>query len=176
MKMELYNTSNRVRVIPKYRYNGTYSLQPRQAVEIEDYMTTFFKPYSKVGVVVRVKRVLEPVVVDEVTDTTKTGEVIKAASDFVADIESGNGSVDDIVSDTGISDGEDSGHISDSDIVSKVADDIEPSVSVVEYTEESLSAMPIKDLKVIAESLGVVIEDGRRKDPIVKGILEKVSI
>lgn len=173
MKMELYNTSNRVRVIPKYRYNGTYSLQPRQAVEIEDYMTTFFKPYSKVGVVVRVKRVLEPVV-DEVTDTTKTDEVINDASDYVTDIESGNGSVDDTVSDNGIIDGEDSGHISA--MVSEVVDDVEPSVSVVEYTEESLSAMPIKDLKVIAESLGVVIEDGRRKDPIVKGILEKVSI
>lgn len=165
MKMELYNTSSKVRVIPKYRYNGKYSLQPKQSVEIEDYMTMFFKPYSKVGVVVRVKRDCET----NKSDESSVQEVVVDTEneDFIPTVtEESTDSSDNVTVESDISDNSED---TEDTSVSETSDE------EVKYTEESLSAMTIKELKVIAESLGVVIEDGRRKDPIVKGILEKIA-
>ena len=168
MKMELYNTSSKVRVIPKYRYNGKYSLQPRQSVEIEDYMTMFFKPYSKVGVVVRVKRDCETYKSDE--SSVQEVVVDTENKDFIHTVtEESTDSSDNVTVESDISDNSEDTEDTEDISVSETSDE------EVKYTEESLSAMTVKELKVIAESLGVVIEDGRRKDPIVKGILEKIA-
>ena len=52
-KVELYNVSKYIRKIPKYRYNGSYVLQPGESVVIERDKINFFKPYAAIGVVVR---------------------------------------------------------------------------------------------------------------------------
>lgn len=52
-KVELYNVSKYIRKIPKYRYNGSYVLQPGESVVIERDKINFFKPYAAIGIVVR---------------------------------------------------------------------------------------------------------------------------
>ena len=55
--LELYNMTSEIKRVPKFRYNGKYILQPFESVDIEDSMAYFFKPYARVGVVVRCKKV-----------------------------------------------------------------------------------------------------------------------
>lgn len=52
-KVELCNVSKYIRKIPKYRYNGSYVLQPGESVVIERDKINFFKPYAAIGIVVR---------------------------------------------------------------------------------------------------------------------------
>lgn len=53
MKYELFNTTKSVREVPKYNYRGVVTLQPKDTYAIEDYMTKFYLPYVKLGVVIR---------------------------------------------------------------------------------------------------------------------------
>lgn len=34
--LELYNTTKQIKKIPKYRYNGTYTIAPYKTVDIEE--------------------------------------------------------------------------------------------------------------------------------------------
>ena len=51
--LELYNTTNDVKRIPKYKYNGKYVIPPHGSVKIDEEQAYFFKPYARVGIVVR---------------------------------------------------------------------------------------------------------------------------
>lgn len=65
-KVELCNVSKYIRKIPKYRYNGSYVLQPGESVVIERDKINFFKPYAAIGIVVRNIAPVEEVEKEEV--------------------------------------------------------------------------------------------------------------
>lgn len=79
-KVELCNVSKYIRKIPKYRYNGSYVLQPGESVVIERDKINFFKPYAAIGIVVRNIAPVEEVEKKEVfisgyVDTTSENSV-----------------------------------------------------------------------------------------------------
>jgi hypothetical protein len=190
--VELYNTTNRVRVIPKYRYNGKYTLAPHQSVDIEDFAADFFKPWSKVGIVVRAKVGITPTEGEGKVD--ESGDSVEVPADPV-DL-----SVDGLTEEPAsveepVDEKEEVGESKEQEVPVESVDSaeqaaepveadaeteapVEDEASVVEtarYTEEELMEKPIKDLKELATSLNIEIKDARKKEPIVKSILEKVN-
>ena len=198
MKLELYNTTDRVKTIPRFRYNGKYVLQPHQSVDIESYMTSFFKPYSKVGIVVRVKSTDDVRDFEELVNGSKEDSTPALRTEYVTDpisvIEDG-ALKSEIISteEHSIIDDEESEKIDDgehekveeiiedgTEIVDEAIDDsghesmIVETSEAVKYTEEELQEKPIKELKEIAISMGITIEDARRKAPIIESILSRM--
>lgn len=68
--LELYNSTDTIKRIPRYRYNGTYTFMPFEAKPIEDDWAWFFKPYYPVGIYVRVRKEK----IDKVVKVVKTEE------------------------------------------------------------------------------------------------------
>lgn len=158
--LELYNTTDRVRIVPKYNYAGKYTLNPHSCVDIEDFSAKFFEPWRRVGVVVRAKisKASEPVhvVEEELKDVEETKvEDIKVEEESTSveteDVAEVTESVEDVPTEL----------TEDSDLVKRV------------YTKEELLDMNVKDLKDLAASLGIEIaEDVRRRAPIADEILK----
>ena len=136
--LELYNTTKEVKSIPKYRYNGTYTLMPYKAVDIEEEQAYFFKPYSRIGVVVRCKanRGAEPsVVVEEVVSEP---DVADEVSETVFEAP-------------------------DEEVVEAVEE-----VSQTVFTEEDFVDKSLSELKDMAESIGLDASDCRRKNQVIE--------
>ena len=136
--LELYNTTKEVKSIPKYRYNGTYTLMPYKSVDIEEEQAYFFKPYSRIGVVVRCKanRGTEPsVVVEEVASEP---EVVDEVSETVFEAP-------------------------DEEVVEAVEE-----VSQTVFTEEDFVDKSLSELKDMAESIGLDVSDCRRKNQVIE--------
>jgi hypothetical protein len=53
MKLELYNISGHERKVPYYNYGGYMLLKPEGTFSIEPEQADFYKPYARVGIVVR---------------------------------------------------------------------------------------------------------------------------
>lgn len=153
--LELFNTTNKVRRIPKYRYNGVFILNPKSSVDIEEFAAKFFEPWRRVGVVVRVKTEK----VEEISNTDEeisSGEYVSEETDDILDQETLQGES---------SDKED--EITETKEISNT-DEKEP-----EYTPEYLSELSLKELKDIAISLGIELGDARKKAVVVEAILNK---
>ena len=136
--LELYNTTKEVKSIPKYRYNGTYTLMPYKSVDIEEEQAYFFKPYSRIGVVVRCKanRGAEPsVVVEEVVSEP---DVADEVSETVFEAP-------------------------DEEVVEAVEE-----VSQTVFTEEDFVDKSLSELKDMAESIGLDASDCRRKNQVIE--------
>ena len=136
--LELYNTTKEVKSIPKYRYNGTYTLMPYKAVDIEEEQAYFFKPYSRIGVVVRCKanRGAEPsVVVEEVASEPDLADEV---SETVFEAP-------------------------DEEVVEAVEE-----VSQTVFTEEDFVDKSLSELKDMAESIGLDASDCRRKNQVIE--------
>ena len=54
--LELYNMTNDIKRVPRYRYTGEYVLKPKGSVPIHEEHAYFYKPYAQIGVVVRVSK------------------------------------------------------------------------------------------------------------------------
>ena len=136
--LELYNTTKEVKSIPKYRYNGTYTLMPYKSVDIEEEQAYFFKPYSRIGVVVRCKanRGAEPsVVVEEVASEPDLADEV---SETVFEAP-------------------------DEEVVEAVEE-----VSQTVFTEEDFVDKSLSELKDMAESIGLDASDCRRKNQVIE--------
>lgn len=142
MSLELYNTTNKTKIVPKYRYNGKYKLEPYQSVDIEDFAAKFFEPWQKIGVVVRVKK-------DSITEI-KQEEIIEPVIEPIKV---------DVVEEP----------IIEHDSVEAVED------TKISYTSEELQLKSLKELKEIAEGLGIELEDARKKTSVIDAIISKVS-
>lgn len=149
--LELFNINRYPIEVPKYGYEGKYTIPGKSFVDIEEDKAAFFKPYSAIGAVVRTKVVVDEVKeeVNEVKEEVKEEKVV--ASPIVDDVP-----------------------------VTFMEEDIEPETEeVVEeekeplYTEESLRYKGLYELREIADSMGIEVNT-RKKEDIRKMILDSI--
>lgn len=154
MKLELYNTTERVKTVPKYRYTGKFVIPAKGSVDIEEYMTEFFAPYSKIGVVVRVKNI------DETADKVKVEETVVEPKVEEVKVEK----VEEIKSEK----------VEEPKVEEVVETELkEESVKEDDkYTREDLSEKTVRELRDIAAELKIDVSDIRRKDDIINAIVD----
>lgn len=187
--LELYNTTNITRRIPRYNYRGTFVLRPHEAVSILDDQALFFKPYQTIGIVVRKKtvnapdsgeiKVIEPpkeivhkellgsgLLADKQIEVysapVEPGEVVEAPIDSLI-----GPALDTSVDQSSvvtITNGEGTFTVTSTDSESSGSEG-------TVYTEESLAELSRKQLRDIAASLGIDASTVQRKDDIKDMIL-----
>lgn len=199
--LELYNTTNDVKRIPKYKYNGKYIIPPHGSVRIEDEQAYFFKPYARVGIVIRKPmgqvQEIEPETVEEVVpvvdEPVENIEVKDETEDVLGSSENESESVpveemeeleiDSNNAEDTIEEMEDIGSIE----LETVPVEPEPVLDEQEkeeikeieseqpkYTAEDLEDMNINKLRAIARELGIDITGIRKKKEIKKKIVENL--
>lgn len=164
--LELYNMTSEIRRIPMFRYNGKYELQPFESVDIEDSTAYFFKPYARVGVVVRCKKVA-PAVEAEKRDS----DVLKSSEDLQKELKQGEQ-----VSDNSVTHEQ-------ANAVPQLSEGVKEPVSgeiKVEqhsidankiYTETELENMGLNELKEIAASMNLVEAVDMKKKADVRALI-----
>ena len=169
--LELYNTTNDVKRIPKYKYNGKFVIPSHGSVKIEDEQAYFFKPYAKVGIVIR--KLVEDSNIEEADsikdsdDSMEEGtdmEEIAIASDIdnESDSESGMEEIFSVVLET------------EDDKEEEDSNDIYGLETLNKYTEGGLKDMSIGQLREVAKELGVDISGIRKKVEIRDKIIENL--
>lgn len=190
--LELYNTTNDVKRIPKYKYNGKYIIPPHGSVRIEDEQAYFFKPYARVGIVIRKPmgqvKVIEPETVEEVVpvvdEPVENIEVKDETEDVLGSSENESESVpveemeeleiDSNNAEDTFEEMEDIGSI-ELETVPVEQEEIEEIESEQpKYTAEDLEDMNINKLRAIARELGIDITGIRKKKEIKKKIVENL--
>lgn len=179
--LEIYNTTNRVRRVPKFRYAGQYTIPPKSAIDIEDYMADFYKPWASIGVVVRMKAGKNPAPIES-----------KPASDAVSFTENDkSGTIANTVPITqevkiiGKEKTEPVTEVIEESVEQKTEETVEGDAKQeveefvkneeVSYTMDGLLEKGMQELKEIAASLNVVPEDTRKKSSYAEAIMAKVS-
>lgn len=159
-KVELYNTSKYVRRIPKYRYNGSYILQPGDSVIIDRDKTSFFKPYSSIGVVVRSKVDLE-----ELKDEKDiiSQEKIEKTKEIKKDVEEIKDTVETTVT------GKEENVVVESVVEGTLKDDIGKD----RIDLSKLDSMGLNQLKDMAKSLGIKEAASMRKKADIRELIRK---
>ena len=166
--LELYNMTNEVRRVPKYRYNGEYVLQPKESVEIHEEHAYFFKPYSQIGVVVRVgvnkksnQQVLD-INPEEITPNTKESEKPEEH-------------VEKQVEETPI-EGKDDKEITE-ETTEKTTEEITEKTDNNTYEEikNNVDNMSMSELRDTATKMGIYIKGVRKKEDIKELILNKIN-
>lgn len=152
MKLELYNTTERVKTVPKYRYAGKFVIPAKGSVDIEDYMADFFAPYARVGIVVRVKKTAE-----QNTEQVQVEKPVEVKEPESTKVEEKKEVVEEKVKDTLDKTEEKSEDVSDKE----------------GYTKESLNEKNMRELRDIASGLGIDISEVRKKDSLIDAILAK---
>lgn len=178
--LELYNMTNDVKRIPKFNYDGKFVIKPHEAVDIQDDQAFFFKPYAKVGIVVRCKKDPEPRKPETVT--IRTGNAVQGG--FI-DVGLGGGVEKETLSSPTY---EETEPVKEVEVVETPAEVVtEPVVEestpaeteTVEapvlpvYTEEQLSEMNREQLREAAKTLGLDASTMGRKQDIKDLILFK---
>lgn len=171
-KVELYNVSKYIRKIPKYRYNGSYVLQPGESVVIERDKINFFKPYAAIGVVVRN---IVPVKEEEVEKEVVTFGYAEAISEKP---------VERVETTTTVAVAEEKVE----EPVAEVVDVPQEEIVVEEHVEEEkeeveevkdvpdlskLEDMNLNQLKEVAKSLGIKEAASIRKKADIRGLIRK---
>lgn len=163
MSLELFNKTNKIKELPKYNYNGKFKLHPNATYPIKDYMEAFYKPFEKVGVVVR-RNIVQ--VVDEVEP-----EVQKILNEKVGEAPTLPALQDEEPTPEPVKE-----EIPEEVPVEEVADEPvkeEPKEKVKKYTEDELKEMKMNEIKSLLEKAGV--EVGKityKKDEYIKALLE----
>ena len=167
MSLELYNTTNKVKIVPKYRYNGKHVLQPFGSVDIEDYTAEFFAPYTRIGVVVRAKSngIVEEKkeeLVDEIKKEEKEDSVEPKKEGITEDkVEIQPQIPEDEIKEDKVE-----------EIKEETIEDAVKENSVEDtLSREDLQSMTMKDLRELAEKKGIDVSEIKRKDPLVDAIL-----
>jgi hypothetical protein len=195
--LELYNTTDRVRRVPKYHYAGEFVLKPRSAVDIEDFMADFYKPWGRIGIVVRVRTHDNPkpkvstsyndaVTITEIdaskgasTSSSTTQETVTTS---ITDDTSGDKTENSVEESTlviepveTIEETEDSTPAEpEVPETSEVSEPLEtPTEEVHIYTQDELSDLGMPSLKDIASKLDVTPDDTRKKQSYIDAILTK---
>lgn len=183
--LELYNTTDRVRRVPKFHYAGQYTIKPKTAIDIEDYMADFYKPWARVGLVVRVrsknnpkpdesKNVNDAITFDEKDHTGHSGTTAPVTQETVVIGAEKTESIEDKESKENIVD--ETAQNESIESTSEIDGNIEEETpNKPTYTLEGLQEMGMQELKEIAASLNVVPEDTRKKLSYAEAIMAKVS-
>lgn len=166
MNVELYNKTAMVKEVPKYGYNGKIKINPGETHPIKDYMIAFYRPYAKIGVVVRGvlnKEDAETVVTPDVEDVEVNNQITEHV------VEEASESHDE-------SDGTVEGNNGTVEVVSESAEEVieEEAVTTVKYLEKDLLELKLDELKKIAKEIGADVDDSvRKKATVIEAILKK---
>ena len=177
MSFELYNKSNKIKELPKYNYNGKFKLKPQQTYGIKDYMVAFYKPYAKVGVIVR--RSVSDDVLDVEPEVKKILEESEKKPEPTPVVES---SIEDKTVEVTAEETEDKDRVSVETV--KEVEDINkaPEVEtekedVKKYTEEEIKGMKINDIKSILDDMNIDYSSvPYKKDAYVKALLDAQEV
>lgn len=132
--LELFNINRYPIEVPKFNYDGKYTIPGRSFVDIEEDTAAFFKPYSVIGAVVRAK-----VVPNKVEEVVK--EVVEASP---------------VVDDVPVTFIEEE--------KKPVSGEVEEVDKEPLYTEESLRYKGLYELREIAESMGIEVNTRKKED------------
>lgn len=174
--LEIYNTTNRVRKVPKFRYAGQYTILPKSAIDIEDYMADFYKPWARIGVVVRMKAGKNPAPIESklasdavsFTENDKSGTPVNTVP-ITQEVKIIGEEKTEPVAGTA----EETVEESAEQEVQKAEESAES--KEISYTMDALIEKGMQELKEIAASLNVVPEDTRKKSSYAEAIIAKVS-
>lgn len=168
MEMELYNTTDKTKVIPKFNYGGKMIMKPHESIKIEDYMTSFFKPYARTGIVVRPIMKMkdftpESSVEPEVEEVINVEPVTKVEEPVLVEDSVDNADKEEFVEVT-----------EEESIPEDIVEPIEEvkKVETEKYTKDKLSSMSVKNLRLLADDLGVDLGDVTKKADIIESILK----
>ena len=165
-KVELFNSTNEIRRIPRYRYDGKYVLGPKESVEINSDQAFFFKPYAKIGVLVRN-------VISENKEPKKEVENVEVVKEDKEEKETESKEVNFVEVKT---ENTESGVVNETEKVEEITSEpveaVETPNETTGYTEESLAGKKAVELRTIAESLGIDTT-GLSKIQLKEAILSK---
>lgn len=173
MGLELFNKTSRIKELPKYNYNGKFKLGPNGTYPIKDYMIAFYKPYERIGVIIRhsqsaeeiiekeVKQVLEEVRKEEQSVVEEPVPVVKEPSPVIIEKENPEPVV------------EPAPVVEEHKVEEIKADDINVDVVTTKYTEDTLNELKMDELKNILIGLGIDPQTIKyRKVEYVQAILD----
>lgn len=179
--LELYNMTNDIKRVPRYRYTGEYVLKPKGSVPIHEEHAYFYKPYAQIGVVVRVSKssMPEQQVLDIKSENTpKSSE--EPAVDKVNntdDLAQDNNTITDITDITDITETketEETNQKSEGNLeLNNLELNAESGLSEDELAE--IEDMSISELRDKATNMGINIKGIRKKEEIKNLILDKLS-
>lgn len=166
MKLELFNSTNMVKQVPKYNYTGNVRIPAQGVYPIEEYMMAFYRPYARIGVYVRsaevqeeVEKEVEKIIPTPVDSPVKQEEVIPEVpeiqeSDKVEEpiIETQEQSIEEVPTETEVKEG------------------------VKKYTEAELQELRVNELKDLAASMSIDLGDVKKKAPYIEAILAKQAV
>lgn len=171
--LELYNTTSDVKRIPKYKYNGKFIIPPHGFVRIEDEQAYFFKPYVRVGIVIRKsvtdtkEKKEEKEIKNTVKEDVKETKEVKVEENPVEEVKEKQEESKEF-------------ETKEEKKVEVITDDVNSSPEysdvakpVHTYTEEELQEKNLSQLREIASDLGTDASTIRKKDEIRKMILKK---
>lgn len=167
MKVELYNNTNRVKEVPKFNYEGKVRILPEGIYPIQDYMIPFYRPFAKVGVIVRACAIQDEIE-KEVADQLSKGDEVEKKTITDKSITQEKSEVD--------NEGKKEEIIPDEVVkpVENITAQTEESKKI--YTESELQDFKVAELKEIAKNLGIELEDDlRKRAPYIEAILAKQS-
>lgn len=172
MALELYNSTRRIKEVPKFNYTGKLVLKPTEVYGIEDYMYTFYKPYERIGVIIRNSPKQEEVQIEKEVEEVINASVEQDQKEQVEEPK-----------ELGVEDRFEGGLETEQpkseqvEQVEEVQKDVETvevreeTVSNGKYTKKQLNDMKMEELKEIIDKLGIKAPK-YKKDAYVKAILD----
>lgn len=165
--LELYNMTNDIKRVPRYRYTGEYVLKPKGSVPIHEEHAYFYKPYAQIGVVVRVSKSSMPE--QQVLDI-KSENTPKSTEKHTVDKVN---NTDDLAQDNNAII-----ETKKTEEINKKSEDnlelnAESGLSEDELAE--IEDMSISELRDKATNMGINIKGIRKKEEIKNLILDKLS-
>lgn len=192
MEMELYNTTDKTKVLPKFNYEGKMTMKPHESKKIEDYMGSFYKPYAKIGIVVRpitrmgtfkpsdvvekeVKKVVEDAKEIKVAEIIKEPEIVEVPEEKTEDVVETVEPVEEVKEETEVEDAVEEPVVEEISEIAETTEESEP--EVVEETskklsEDDLKAMKVADLRALADEWQADLGEATKKADIIKVLLD----
>lgn len=169
MKLELFNSTNMVKQVPKYNYNGKIRIPAQGVYPIEEYMIAFYRPYARIGVYVRSVEVPEDVE-KEVEKIIPTPEpVLVVAEEILKQEESIPEVVEPEQPEVAI-------ETNTEGTSSTLVEGDKEKEEVKKYTEAELQELRVSELKDLAASMGIDLGDVKKKAPYIEAIIAKQSV
>lgn len=165
--LELYNMTNDIKRVPKYRYTGEYVLKPKGSVPIHEEHAYFYKPYAQIGVVVRVSKSSMPE--QQVLDI-KSENTPKSNEERTVDKVN---NTDDLTQDNNAITKTEETEENNKKIEDNLELNAESGLSEDELAE--IEDMSISELRDKATNMGINIKGIRKKEEIKNLILDKLS-
>lgn len=165
--LELYNMTNDIKRVPRYRYTGEYVLKPKGSVPIHEEHAYFYKPYAQIGVVVRVSKSSMPE--QQVLDIKSENTPKSTEKHTVDKVNNTDDLTQDNIAITEMKKTEETNEKNEDNLELNA----ESGLSEDELAE--IEDMSISELRDKATNMGINIKGIRKKEEIKNLILDKLS-